>query len=264
MRAIIPPRHVWVEEIMGIPISVHVRSRGPQPATGTRRAVDACFSELRDIDRVFSTYRDDSDINRIRRGELTIKDADPRVSRVAELCCEAERETNGLFSADWQGWFDPTGLVKGWAVEIVARTHLASLVPQDIAVGINAGGDMQLFTAPDTDWRWNVAIADPCHPGEVAATITIENGAVATSGVAERGRHIVDPRTGNPAVTVASATVVADGLAQADLWATAAVVAGYANRSWISRAETRTGLIIAADGRTSRWLGRTCVDTVAV
>jgi thiamine biosynthesis lipoprotein len=245
---------------MGIPVSVHLRSRGALPAAGTEEAVRACFDELHDIDRVFSPYLRGSDVSRICRGSLAMEDADHRVAAVADACRQAEIETDGLFSAYWQGWFDPTGYVKGWAVEEAARRHLAPLMAQDIAVGINAGGDMQLFTAPDTDWQWHIGIADPHHPGALLATLDVVNGAVATSGTAERGAHIVDPRSGEPATSVASATVVDDSLARADIWATAAVVAGFTDRSWIADAGTRTGLLVAADGRVTRWLDGVVVE----
>ncbi|MFJ2370397.1 FAD:protein FMN transferase [Microbacterium sp. NPDC087665] len=251
---------VWVEEIMGIPMSIHLIGVKEKTDVGADRAVRACFDELREIDRVFSTYRTDSDISRIRRGELAIADADSRVSLVADACERAEQETGGLFSARWRGWFDPTGYVKGWAVEAAARRHLEPLLDAATAVGINAGGDLQLFTAEGADWRWPVGIADPHDRGQLIAVVDVVNGAVATSGTAERGLHILDPRTGRPATGIASATIMADGLTQADVWATAAVVAGPADRSWIAAAGSRTGIVIDDDRRVTRWLGTTIVD----
>ncbi|MGA1827216.1 FAD:protein FMN transferase [Microbacterium sp.] len=257
-------RSVRVEEIMGMPISIHVLNERGSLSQTAERAVEACFAELRDIERVFSTYRDDSDIRRIAKGELDSADADARVAEVEAACRAAAIETGGLFSAMWQGSFDPTGYVKGWSVENAACRHLAPLLESEVAVGINAGGDMQLFTAPDSDWRWNVGIADPRRPGQVIATLEVRNGAVATSGSAERGSHIIDPRTGRPARGVVSASVVDDSLTRADLWATAAVVAGFEDRSWVGRSGTRTGIVIADDGRLTRWLDGTSVDVVAV
>lgn len=258
-----PTRIVRVEEIMGMPISIHVLNHSGHLGPESERAIAACFAELRDIDRIFSTYREDSDIRRIARGELDPADADPRVATVEAACRAAAIETAGLFCANRQGWFDPTGYVKGWSVENAARRHLAPLLADEVAVGINAGGDMQLFTAPDAKWRWIVGIADPRRRGEVIATLEVVNGAVATSGSAERGHHIFDPRTGEPARGVVSASVVDDSLARADLWATAAVVAGFEDRSWVARAGTRTGIVIAEDGRVHRWLDGTSVDVVA-
>src|SRR6478752_9549482 len=131
-------RSVRVEEIMGMPISIHVLNESGTLAPTAERAIEACFAELRDIDRVFSTYRADSDIRRIARGELTIAEADARVAEVEAACRAAVVETGGLFSATWQGSFDPTGFVKGWSVENAARRHLAPLVQHEVAVGINA------------------------------------------------------------------------------------------------------------------------------
>src|SRR5690606_14455727 len=146
MRTANEGTRAWVEEIMGIPMSIHLI--GPEETTdaGADRAVQACFDELREIDRVFSTYRADSDISRIRRSEPAIADADSRMSLVADACERAEQDTGGLFSARWRGWFDPTGYVKGWAVEAASRRHLEPLLSAATAVGINAGGDPQLFT----------------------------------------------------------------------------------------------------------------------
>lgn len=267
MRAAHEAKTVWVEEIMGIPMSVHLISAGdPDPDRAERadQSVRACFDELHEIDRVFSPYRRDSDISRIRRGELALADADARVAVVWTACEQAEQETGGMFSAQWRGWFDPTGWVKGWAVEEASRRHLAPLLASAVAVGINAGGDLQLFTAAGTDRRWQVGIADPRARGRMIATLEIADGAVATSGTAERGHHIIDPRTGAPAVGVASATIVCDGLAHADLWATAAVVAGSADHAWIDSARTRTGIIVDDEGAVTRWLGSTKIDVQQV
>lgn len=255
-------RLVEVQQIMGMPISVHVvlsrldRDRDT-PAVG--RAVGHAFDHLRGVDRVFSTFSEDSDVRRLARGELDLADADPMVAEMLRESQAAESATHGRFSAWWQGWFDPTGLVKGCAVERAAARFLRPLLAEPLveAVGINAGGDMQLLTAPGSAWRWHVGIADPGDRRATLATIDVGNGAVATSGTGERGQHIIDPRTGRPATTVRSATVVSDGLAQADLWATTAVVAGFDDLGWLDEARSQSGMLIAPDGRIRRWTGST-------
>ena len=249
-----PPRHVEVADIMGTAISVHVI--GDIDAHVFAAATAACFDELRLVDRVFSPYRDDSDLLRVARGELAMADASPWVAEVASACAQAESDTGGLFTATWAGVFDPTGYVKGWAAERTARAHLAPLLerPGVVAAGINAGGDLQLFTAPGADWTWNVAIVDPFDRTRMLATMPVRDGAVATSGSAERGVHIIDPRSGRAATGAVSATVVSASLAHADVWATAAVVAGFDDLAWIGRAGPTTGLIVDDAGRVRRWL----------
>lgn len=100
---------------------------------------------LRAIDEVFSTWRADSQIMRLRRGELDHAQAHPWWGEVEGLSQEAERRTGGLFTtqlpdpASGERHYDPTGLVKGWAAQ-GASAHLAQL--RDVAWCLNAGGDI--------------------------------------------------------------------------------------------------------------------------
>jgi len=247
-------RAAWTDEVMGTVASIHVIADAADSIDPIPN-VRACFDELHEADRLFTTYRDDSQISHLRRGTLRLDDADAQVHSVHRACVEAKTSTGGLFDAWHQGWFDPTGYVKGWAAERAAIRSLEPLIRLDgvYAVGLSVGGDMQLFTAPGSEWVWRVGIADPLRPQEVAATVEVVNGAVATSGTAERGSHILDPRNGSNAVSVAGATVVADRLSTADLWATTAVVAGFDDLSWIAAPGVRSGLVISPSGAVRRW-----------
>ena len=75
-----------------------------------------------EVDRDFSTYKSDSQVSHIRRGELKIDDASDYVQQVWELCEYSRELTFGAFDP-WaaEGGFDPSGLVKGWAAEIGAQ-----------------------------------------------------------------------------------------------------------------------------------------------
>jgi len=247
-------RHVRVAHLMGTVVSVHVYGTSLPPDLDA--AIDGCFDELRELERVFSTFRPDSDVSRYRDGAAALGDLDPRVADVRDACRRAELATGGRFTAWFDGRFDPTGYVKGWAVESTARRWLEPLVarPGVIAAAIDAGGDLQLFTAVDADWTWNIGIADPHDRSRVVATVEVRDGAVATSGTAERGSHILDPATGQPAAAVSSATVIMPSLTEADVWATAAVVAG-PDLSWIDTAPISSGMIVAEDGSVRRWVG---------
>lgn len=257
-----PPTHrtVRVVHTMGMAISIHVLTHEQLTSTLARdvdAAMAACADDLDTIDRLCSTYRPDSQVSRIRAGGLALEDADERIAQIVDACSAAERDTGGLVSAWWDGAFDPTGVVKGWAVERATERLLVPLLAERgvVAVGMNAGGDMQLATAPGADWVWSVGIADPLRPGALLAVVDVVDGAVATSGVAERGEHILDARTGAPARGAAAATVIADRLTTADVWATAAVVAGVDDLAWIADAGTRSGLVVGHDGRVRRWVG---------
>lgn len=227
-------RRVWVEQIMGMPISVHVRRTAATEAateadTHTETAVAQAFSHLRRVDAVLSPWRADSDLMRVRRGELSADEAHPWLAEVRSLCAEAVERTGGLFTADLpdrvdgRRVFDPTGLVKGWAVEGAAR-HLALVERSSFC--INAGGDILAGAGNDAGAvsPWRVGIEDPAERTRIAATVELTVGAVATSGNAARGAHIIDPRTGDPVDRPGSATVTGPSLLWADIWATAIFV----------------------------------------
>jgi len=212
---------------MGTVFSFDVRGGGP----AVREALGAAVASLHQADEVFSTYRPESQISRLARGELALADCDPEVRELRRRCEEAERRSGGWFSASYAGAgsFDPTGLVKGWAVERAARV-LADAGADGVC--LNGGGDVQLLGGD-----WKVGIADPLRPGQLAALVAAGAGtdlAVATSGPAERGCHIRDPRTGEPpATSLASFTVLCPRLTDADAWATAGYAMGDAARDWI-------------------------------
>lgn len=257
----------WVRTtaLMGTVVGVHVISDRPlddDPCVDS--ATRDTFATLRNIEDVFTPFQDDSDIRRIARGDLDVCDADPRVMEVLDLCLTARSRTRRLFDPWWKGWFDPTGIVKGWSVELAVRRHLAPLVESGRveAVGVNAGGDMQLVTAPESTWTWKVGIADPFNPGATVGRVSLKSGAVATSGTAERGSHIVDPRTSRPAKSVASATVVAQGLTEADLWATVSCVSGFDDMSWVRDSHAESALVIGVDHQARRWVRQPADETL--
>lgn len=206
---------------MGMPISVLARGAGAR-STEAAEAVETAFAELRDVDAMFSTYRADSAVSRINRGELEVADADPDVREVADRCVAARSRTGGLFDADRpDGTWDPSGLVKGWATERAA--HRLAAVGVDWC--LNAGGDVIVLCPSGEEFA--IGIQDPADRTRVGAVVRRSSGGVATSGSAARGAHIYDPRTGR-AVTggPASVTVAGPSLETADVLATAAFVAG--------------------------------------
>ena len=209
---------------MGTVFSFDVRGGDPG---AVRAALGGAIAGLHRVNEVFSTYREDSQVSRLARGELTVRECDPEVAEVLELGAEAERVSDGWFSLRYEGRLDPTGSAKGWAAERAARRLRAAGAT---GVSVNGGGDVQMFGAPEPHRPWRVGIAAPLRPGGLAAVVSAAGAdelAIATSGTAERGAHIVDPRTGRSAVTdLVAVTVVARTLTWADCWATAAFAMG--------------------------------------
>ncbi|WP_435273146.1 FAD:protein FMN transferase [Streptomyces parvulus] len=245
---------------MGTVFSFDVR--GGEPAA-VRTALDEAVAQLRRADEVFSTYREDSQVSRLARDEVAVGECAPEVAEVLGMAAEAERVSEGWFSTRYRGRLDPTGIVKGWAVECAAR-RLASAGAT--GVSLNGGGDVQLLGTPGSGRPWRVGVSDPLRPGGLAAVVFAAGAAelaVATSGSAERGAHVVDPRTGRSAVTdLLSVTVVAPRLTWADCWATAAFAMGSREGlRWLESLPGVEGLLITAGdevrctGGLAAWLG---------
>ncbi len=136
-------------------------------------------------------------------------------------------------------------MVKGWAVQR-ASAHLRALPDTDFC--LSAGGDMVCHVADDSRSRWRVGIEDPHDPQQLLATVEVRRGAVATSGTAHRGEHIIDPRTGGTPRAVASVTVLADDLTWADIDATAAYAMGADALAWLRTRPGRRGVVVWRDG----------------
>ncbi|MGZ4317405.1 MAG: FAD:protein FMN transferase [Gaiellaceae bacterium] len=231
-----------VEQIMGLPIVVDVRDDNESGA-----ALEKLFDWLRWVDATFSTYKDDSEISRINRGELRREDAHPHVRYVLERCEELCQETAGYFDMNTPaGSIDPSGLVKGWAVDCAAAI-LDEAGLHNYAV--SAGGDMRVRGRAVPELAWRIGIQHPLDTQQVAAVIeTAAELAVATSGAYARGEHIVDPHTGRPPSGILSVTIVGRELATADAYATAAFAMGpELAPHWTARLEGYEAMTILAD-----------------
>jgi thiamine biosynthesis lipoprotein len=242
------PRTVHVEHCMGTVFSIDIRDAGSWDD-----AVRAVVAWLHSVDAVFSPYRHDSELSRIRLGELAVADADPDFLPVLDLCAQAQVASDGAFSAMRDGKLDPTGLVKGWAVERASRLLRSHGSANH---GINGGGDMQLAGEAAPGRPWGVGIVDPHDRTRVLTVVTGRDVAVATSGTAERGAHIRDPRTGRPVTGIASATVVGPSLTFADAYATAAAVLGRDALRWIDGLPDYAALLVTDEGdqlASARW-----------
>lgn len=241
-------KRAFVRQIMGMPISIHVRgpqARDPRWRHRVEAIVETAYAELVWVDETFSLWKPDSPLSRIRRGDLTVAGlraddaaAADAIEEVFALCEEATRRTDGAFRWLWpapatepeaagQLLVEPTGLVKGWAIDRAA-TVLAELagVGDGLAFCLNAGGDIAVGgRAGDSAGRpWRLAVEDPHAPGRVARVVELSHGGLATSGTAARGAHLLDPATGEPVPWTGSVSVWGPSVLWADVWATALFV----------------------------------------
>ncbi len=208
-----------------------------------KKAIDAAIEDVKmfviHVDEVFSTYKSESVISRLRRGEIEIGGCSDEVIEVWNACGAASELTDGAFNP-WavEGGFDPSGYVKGWAADRVAEILVAAGVEH---VQVNAAGDLTLrggFLTPEgVKETWKIGVVNPDNRQEVLGVFEIHDGAIATSGTYERGAHIVDPHSGLIAIGAKSATVIGPDGGLADALATALMVSGDDGVNWFGREE---------------------------
>lgn len=218
------------------------------------RAWGEAVALLQRIEEIYSPFIEDSPVSRIRDGRLRLEDLAEQTDlsptevedfrEVLGLCAQLARESGGGFDAWAVGAppaFDPSGAVKGWAAERASQLLAARGLPAHL---LNAGGDVRLRGSGETGAQtqtqaqtlttWNVGIEDPHRPEQMLATLTLADGAVATSGTRQRGAHVWDPLSRRPAQGLAQVTIVGPDLALADGYATAALALGPRARAFLT------------------------------
>jgi thiamine biosynthesis lipoprotein len=229
---------------MGMPVTIHVCDRG-----ATSAALDDAYADFEHLDQLFSPFLETSATSRINRGELTVDDADELVRQVFTLCRMYEVPTEGYFSCFPRGGFDPSGLVKGWAIDraasILGRFGFRNFF-------VDAAGDVLTRGVNDEGLPWRVGIRNPYERNKVARVVLASDLAVATSGTYEKGHHIVDPHTGRSADELISLTVIGPDILLADVYATAAFAMGARAISFIERVPSYEGYAIKPDA-TANW-----------
>ena len=237
-------RRIRVEHIMGTAISIDLRD-----AEVEDDVVATAFEWLRQVDACFSLYKPQSEISRLGRGELTVEECRAEVGEVLSLCEELREETQGVFNA-WScrsdGRLDPSGVVKGWAVERAAGI-LERAGGRNFC--FNAGGDVLIRGEPEPGRAWRIGIRHPNDIGALAAVVHGNDLAVATSGAYERGDHIVDARTGVPSRTLLSLTMAGPSLTMADAYATAGFAMGTAGVEWVAGRPSYAPFAVTTSGR---------------
>jgi FAD:protein FMN transferase len=231
-----------VRQVMGTAISLDVRD--PFVDQGV---LERAFDYLRHVDTRFSTYKTESEVSRLARGEIAEAQVSLELREVLELCEQVKATSDGYFDIRAHGsaiGLDPSGLVKGWSLEKAGRI-LESGGARNYC--INGGGDIVARGEAAPGHRWRVGIRHPQIADRLAAVLEVGDGAVATSGAYERGDHVRDPFTGRPASGLLSVTVVGPDLTFADAYATAAFAMGPPGLAWIAGLDGYEGCSITAD-----------------
>ena len=218
-----------VEMLMGTAIAVDV-AHAPSGVDVTA-LVAGTFEWFDAVDRRFSTYKPDSEVCRIDRGELRPEDFSADMRTVLDASEQMRVRTGGYFDVYANRHLDPSGYVKGWSVQVASDRLLAAGLVNHC---INAGGDVRVRGVSPDGEPWRVGIRHPWQSEKVAWVVAGSDLAVATSGTYERGLHVLDPFSGQPASFLRSVTVTGPDLAVADAYATAAVAMNERGLTWLA------------------------------
>lgn len=210
-------------------------------------SIEGVFIELERLEAMFSTFRPDSEICQLNRGERHLLDCSVEVIDVLDACTWLHQRSGGAFDIarpGCPGQIDPAGFVKGWATERAAqRLSDAGLTDWFVSVG----GDVITRGSRGPGDPWSVAIADPRSPGEIAAVFDLSDG---LGHVGHRGTraHLWDGRDETPAAGWASLSVTGPSLAWAGAFATAAFVMGAPGPDWVAQFDGYAAIGIDWDG----------------
>lgn len=202
---------------------------------------------LKNVEEKFSPFLPDSLVSRHTDiGEVLQEDFfDIEYQEVYSRSLLAKKETQGLFNLFFNGKYNPTGFVKGWAIENAFMKYIKPLIDSNIieAGAINGAGDMQVGTSLDSEFSWKIGIEDPENKERIIAKYSIKNGAVATSGLSKKGNHIKSDNN----INHVQITVVGKYLSNVDILATAGVVASEQIWSRMIEENKLTGILITKE-----------------
>lgn len=240
--------------VMGTVASIEVVDHGDVERADS--AVAAVGAWLTHVDTNFSVHRPMSLMNRVARGEVSAMHPvlGDDLLEVLDRCASLLIETDGVFDA-WavrspEGlMFDPSGYVKGWAIERAADLLVAAGFVDHC---IDVGGDLSVSGRDVDGGSWRIGLRDPDDAERCAAVLSLAPPprtrlGVATSGSYERGAHIVDPRRGDHATEIAGATVLGPSIADVDAYATTLYVMGVDGLAWLAQRPGFDGCVITRD-----------------
>ena len=227
--------------LMGMPITLEaVDSRV------TLDDLDNVFAYFVSVDDTFSTYKATSEMSKINRGELLAVHSSENMKAILALSEQTKKDTHGYFDIQRDGIYDPSGIVKGWAIHNAAHMLNAWGYRNFF---IDAGGDIQV--AGNNDGKlWRVGIRNPFNRTEYVKVLSLTDRGIATSGTAIRGQHIYNPYHRNtPLVDVVSITVIGPNIYEADRFATAAFAMGKKGIQFIEKLADFEGYMIDTSAR---------------
>ena len=228
--------------LMNMPIIIEVAD-----AVSDASVFEEAFSYFKDVDKRFSAYKETSEINNINNGKIGIEESSAEMQEIFRLSAETKKITGGYFDIEYSpGIYDPSGLVKGWAIynaaQILKEKGYSNFY-------VEAGGDVQVYGNNEQSQHWRVGIQNPFNPQEIVKVVALSDAGMATSGTYVRGQHIYNPHQKEQAILdIVSLTVIGKNVYEADRFATAAFAMGKNGIDFLEKRSDLEGYMIDAAG----------------
>ena len=234
--------------MLGMPITIEIVD-----TAATAAVFDRVYGFFAYVDETFSPFKETSEVSKINRGELALEDACDDMQEILWLAEKTRSDTYGYFNVWHNGNFNPSGAVKGWAIYKAAELLHAEGFRNFY---VDAGGDVQAYGCNAEGKAWRVGVRNPFNREQIVKTVTLQNQGIATSGLYIRGRHIYNPlNDDDPMDQVASMTVIADNVLEADRLATAAFVMGREGIQFLQMTPDVEGYMIDVQGQATLTTG---------
>ncbi len=223
--------------LMGMPITVEIVD-----PVASLDIFDKVFDYFEYVDQKFSTYKPMSEISLINQGLIDLKETSLDMAAIFEFAEQWRQATGGYFNIEHEGMYDPSGLVKGWAIsnaaEIIRQAGFSNYY-------VDAGGDFQVSGHNRYGQKWHVGIRNPFNMQEIVKVLSVSDCGVVTSGTYIRGEHIYDPiQSGSTNNDIVSLTVIGPDVYEADCYATGAFAMGRDGIKFIETLEGFEGYMI--------------------
>lgn len=207
--------------------------------------LDAVFDYFDYVDQVFSPFKKDSEVSRFARGEIKPSEVSSELGEVLKLAEQTKRQSNGYFDVWHEGKFDPSGIVKGWAIH-----RAADLLRQKGFRNfyVEAGGDIEVSGKNSDGKDWRIGIRHPWDKDKLTHILSLSDSGIATSGTYLLGQHIYNPKKASLTTDFVSLTVVGPDIYEADRFATAAFAMGEIGLRWIEGKPGLEALAIRNNG----------------
>jgi len=209
--------------------------------------LDMVFSYFESVEKRFSFFRDDSELTLFNNKKINRDFLSDDLKTILDLAENTKQETNGYFDIlTSDGKYNPSGLVKGWAIYNSAKLLLKKGYKNFY---VEAGGDVQVHGLNTRAKKWSVGIQNPFDPSHIVKVVHLKDAGIATSGTYRRGQHVYDPHDREKSLDeILSISVIGPNVYEADRFATAVFAMGVKGIDFIENLDGFEAYMIDKNG----------------